>query len=254
MAWRLYARISCQSFTSWTEVVHTARIDESRRQNAQSRSNTSDTRRHRFYECIGAEPECCWHSWCQSIFICTCLWQITWTYRNMGLCTQGYPWSHPKVRNYANMWQLSAKCSAYKVKRLTDWQLHLDHDIRTYRQYYRLHESTFELAKISKLVIAVDTCDPQTWKAKSLHAIDLSSYTVLDSHDPVVPGSTDDCRDLQHSGSDSASNIDPRQCLKWGGAGGCWAPTSVYSPHLNLYSPSTSKLSTLNSCNRLYRL
>ena len=74
-----------------------------------------------------------------------------------------------------------------------DWlSRHLGHDIRTHRRYHRLHESIFELAKISKLVTAVDTCDPQTWKGKSLDAIDLSSDIVLDSHDPEVPGSTDD--------------------------------------------------------------
>ena len=34
-----------------------------------------------------------------------------------------------------------------------DWlERHLGHDIRTHREYYRLHESTIEIARISKLL------------------------------------------------------------------------------------------------------
>ena len=33
---------------------------------------------------------------------------------------------------------------------------HLGYDIRTHREYYRLHDSTIELAKVSKLLLAMD--------------------------------------------------------------------------------------------------
>ena len=33
---------------------------------------------------------------------------------------------------------------------------HLGHDIRVHREYYRLQESTLELAKVSRLLLAVN--------------------------------------------------------------------------------------------------
>ena len=56
------------------------------------------------------------------------------------------------------------------------------HQHRTHTQYYRLHESSTELAKISKLFIAVDSCDAQTWSGKSLDTIDLTPDVVLDNN------------------------------------------------------------------------
>ena len=65
-----------------------------------------------------------------------------------------------------------------------DWLArHLGHDIRTHRRYYRLHDSTIELAKISKMLIAIDSSSPETWKGKSLDSIDLSADGVLDEDD-----------------------------------------------------------------------
>ena len=38
-----------------------------------------------------------------------------------------------------------------------DWLVrHMGHDIRVHREYYRLHESTLELAKVSKILALVD--------------------------------------------------------------------------------------------------
>ena len=33
---------------------------------------------------------------------------------------------------------------------------HLGHDVRVHREFYRIHESTIEIAKVSKLLLAVD--------------------------------------------------------------------------------------------------
>jgi hypothetical protein len=53
-----------------------------------------------------------------------------------------------------------------------DWLArHLGHDIRTHREYYRLHESTIEIAKVSKLLLAVDR--PGELIGKSLDEIDI---------------------------------------------------------------------------------
>ncbi|CAB4023743.1 Hypothetical predicted protein [Paramuricea clavata] len=55
-----------------------------------------------------------------------------------------------------------------------DWLArHLGHDIRTHREYYRLHESTIEIAKISKLLLAVDCGKAGSLKGKSLDEITI---------------------------------------------------------------------------------
>jgi hypothetical protein len=55
-----------------------------------------------------------------------------------------------------------------------DWLArHLGHDIRIHREYYRLHESTIEIAKISKLLLAVDCGKAGSLKGKSLDEITI---------------------------------------------------------------------------------
>lgn len=54
-----------------------------------------------------------------------------------------------------------------------DWLAHhLEHGIRVHRQFYCLHESTKELAKVSKLLLAVDTGNIEQVQGKSL--LDMS--------------------------------------------------------------------------------
>ena len=61
-----------------------------------------------------------------------------------------------------------------------DWLArHLGHDIRTHREYYRLHESTIELAKVSKLLLAVDCGKAGSLKGKSLDEIDIEGRLRL---------------------------------------------------------------------------
>ena len=55
-----------------------------------------------------------------------------------------------------------------------DWLArHLGHDITVHREYYRLHDSSVELAKISKLLLKVDGGNPQDWKGCRLDDINL---------------------------------------------------------------------------------
>ncbi|XP_028418000.1 uncharacterized protein LOC114542728 [Dendronephthya gigantea] len=59
-----------------------------------------------------------------------------------------------------------------------DWLArHLGHDIRTHREYYRLHESTIEIAKISKLLLAVDSGKASSLKGKSLDEISIDDIS-----------------------------------------------------------------------------
>ena len=55
-----------------------------------------------------------------------------------------------------------------------DWLArHLGHDIRVHREYYRLHDSTIELAKVGKLLYTVDEGKASQWAGRSLDEIDL---------------------------------------------------------------------------------
>lgn len=55
-----------------------------------------------------------------------------------------------------------------------DWLArHLGHDISVHREYYRLHESTIELAKVGKILTTVDEGKTRLWTGKSLDDIDL---------------------------------------------------------------------------------
>ncbi len=55
-----------------------------------------------------------------------------------------------------------------------DWLArHLGHDINVHREFYRLHESTIEIAKVSKLLLAVDSGNAGKWIGKSLSDINI---------------------------------------------------------------------------------
>lgn len=55
-----------------------------------------------------------------------------------------------------------------------DWLCrYVGHDIRVYGQYYKLHKSAVELAKISRLILAEDQGEANILKAKKLQEINL---------------------------------------------------------------------------------
>ena len=56
-----------------------------------------------------------------------------------------------------------------------DWLArHLGHDIRVHRDFYRLHESTIEIVKVSKLLLTVDQGETSKFVGKTLAEIDLN--------------------------------------------------------------------------------
>lgn len=63
-----------------------------------------------------------------------------------------------------------------------DWlATHLGHDISVHRNFYRLQESTLELAKVSKLLVAVDEGKASQMAGKKLDEIGLNGnnwYTL----------------------------------------------------------------------------
>ena len=56
-----------------------------------------------------------------------------------------------------------------------DWLArHLGHDIRVHRDFYHLHESTIEIAKVSKLLLTVDQGETRKFAGKTLAEIELN--------------------------------------------------------------------------------
>ncbi|XP_068679266.1 uncharacterized protein [Montipora foliosa] len=77
-----------------------------------------------------------------------------------------------------------------------DWLArHLGHDVRVHREFYRLHESTTELAKVSKLLMAVDSGNIRGVVGKS-----LAEMTVED-----IPDITNDSAS-EESSSEEENN------------------------------------------------
>jgi len=61
-----------------------------------------------------------------------------------------------------------------------DWLArHLGHDIKVHRECYRLHESTIEIAKVSKLLLAVDSGCAGCWAGKSLSDINIDGKLYI---------------------------------------------------------------------------
>ena len=63
---------------------------------------------------------------------------------------------------------------------------HLGHDLN--REYYRLRESTVELAKVSRLLLAIDEGNAEKMVGKKLSEIGVEGYYIFllfSSHTPV---------------------------------------------------------------------
>jgi len=56
---------------------------------------------------------------------------------------------------------------------------HMGHELAVHRQYYRLQDDLVGLAKVSKLLIAVENGSAHKFAGRSLDDIDLSGKTVL---------------------------------------------------------------------------
>lgn len=75
-----------------------------------------------------------------------------------------------KLRKY-----VATVCQVFNLKENEcDWLArHLGHDIRVHREFYRLHENTVELTKVSRLLLAVDQGKAHTFAGKSLEDIEV---------------------------------------------------------------------------------
>lgn len=61
-----------------------------------------------------------------------------------------------------------------------DWLArHLGHDVRIHRDFYRLHESTLEIAKVSKLLLAMEKGDTSKLAGKTLSEIGIDGKNFI---------------------------------------------------------------------------
>lgn len=62
-----------------------------------------------------------------------------------------------------------------------DWLArHMGHDIRVHREYYRLHESHIELAKVGKWLFAVDSGKAHKYAGKRMDEVELDGKDNLE--------------------------------------------------------------------------
>lgn len=88
----------------------------------------------------------------------------------------------PPLTNLANITSTKLKKYIATISQVlslketeVDWLArHLGHDIRVHRDFYRLHESTIEIAKVSKLLLTVDQGETRKFAGKTLAEINLN--------------------------------------------------------------------------------
>nr|XP_055049735.1 uncharacterized protein LOC129435570 isoform X2 [Misgurnus anguillicaudatus] len=103
----------------------------------------------------------------------------------------------------------------------------LGHDIRIHRQYYRLPEGTLQLAKMSKVLMAMEKGTLSSFKGKRLDDIEIDPNEQLEAEGDSMSSDEEDCSDLPQTTSpvpaesdqpsasqkDQGSSIPPKR--KW---------------------------------------
>lgn len=81
-----------------------------------------------------------------------------------------------KIRKY-----IATVCQVFNLtENQTDWLArHLGHDIRVHREFYRLHDNAVELAKVSRLLIAVDQGQAEKFAGKTLDEINVAGVLLI---------------------------------------------------------------------------
>lgn len=80
-----------------------------------------------------------------------------------------------KMRKYAATVSQILSLGTREVEWLAD---HLGHDVSVHTQYYRLQESTIELCKVSKILLAMDSGVVGKWVGKKLDDIDVDGRNL----------------------------------------------------------------------------
>ena len=83
---------------------------------------------------------------------------------------------HHKYNKYQTQKYIATISQVLSLKETeVDWLArHFGHNIQVHRDFYRLHESTSEIAKVSKLLLTIDQGETKKIAGKSLAEIDLN--------------------------------------------------------------------------------
>jgi len=85
---------------------------------------------------------------------------------------------------------------------------HLGHDLEVHKSFYRLHESTVELSKVSRLLLAVDSGSTAKFSGKSLAKVHMMQPDDQnDAHD--CDNGDDYEQDVEPDNNDRAETDDP---------------------------------------------
>ncbi|KAE8277953.1 hypothetical protein D5F01_LYC24002 [Larimichthys crocea] len=132
---------------------------------------------------------------------------IRWVARSCGA-------NHPEALSSTKLRKHMATMS--KVLNLKDNEMDdladfLGHDIRVHRQYYRLPEGTLQLAKISKVLMAMERGQLAEFKGKNLDEINIDPEEKV-----VVDSEASDAEDEDAAPSSSQSSGQMKTC-HWSG-------------------------------------
>ncbi|KAI4802232.1 hypothetical protein KUCAC02_020084, partial [Chaenocephalus aceratus] len=81
----------------------------------------------------------------------------------------------------------------------------LGHDIRVHRDFYRLPEATIEIAKISKILLAMEKGSLAAYQGKSLDEIEIEDELEPDLEEfqgENIDGDDEDDGDMEHDGDE----------------------------------------------------
>ncbi|XP_073726112.1 uncharacterized protein [Misgurnus anguillicaudatus] len=84
----------------------------------------------------------------------------------------------------------------------------LGHDIRIHRQYYRLPEGTLQLAKMSKVLMAMEKGTLSRFKGKRLDDIEIDPNEQLEAEGDTMSSDEEDCSDLPQTTSPVPAETD----------------------------------------------
>ncbi|XP_065152045.1 uncharacterized protein [Paramisgurnus dabryanus] len=84
----------------------------------------------------------------------------------------------------------------------------LGHDIRIHRQYYRLPEGTLQLAKMSKVLMAMEKGTLSSFKGKRLDDIEIDPNEQLEAEGDTMSSDEEDCSDLPQTTSPVPAETD----------------------------------------------
>ena len=86
---------------------------------------------------------------------------------------------HPGIISSTRLRNIATVCQVFDLKE-GDMQWlgnHMDHKLHIHRDFYRLHEFTVEIAKLSRILMAVGSGEARKYKGKSLNEIALEDIS-----------------------------------------------------------------------------